>query len=72
MFGWNLEITEERMAMQSAVTFLTVFLCKNIQKIDRTLSAKPRSDNARQDRSNPRANNAMGNAFADALKNWKK
>ena len=45
---------------------------KNNGKSDRTLSAKPRSDNARQDRSNPRANNAMGNAFADALKNWKK
>ena len=45
---------------------------KNDGKTDRTSSAKPRSDNARQDRSNPRANNAMGNAFADALKNWKK
>ena len=45
---------------------------KNDGKSDRTLSAKPRSDNARQERGNPRANNAMGNAFADALKNWKK
>ena len=45
---------------------------KNDGKSDRTLSAKPRSDKARQDRSNPRANNAMGNAFADALKNWKR
>ena len=45
---------------------------KNDGKSNRTLSAKPRSDNARQDRSNPRANNAMGNAFADVLKNWKK
>ena len=45
---------------------------KNDGKSDRTLSAKPRSDNARQDRSNSRANNVMGNAFADALKNWKK
>ena len=45
---------------------------KNDGKSDRTLSAKSSSDNARQDRSNPRANNAMGNAFADALKNWKK
>ena len=46
---------------------------KNDGKSDRTLSAKPRSDNARQDRSNsPRANNAMGNAFANALKNWKR
>ncbi len=45
---------------------------KNDGKSDRTLSAKPRSDNARQDRSNSRANNAMGNAFADALKNWKR
>ena len=45
---------------------------KNDGKPDRTLSAKLRSDNARQDRSNSRANNAMGNAFADALKNWKR
>ena len=45
---------------------------KNEGKFDRTLSAKLRSDHARQDRSNPRANNTMGNAFADALKNWKK
>ncbi|WP_297931795.1 Tex family protein [uncultured Aggregatibacter sp.] len=45
---------------------------KNEGKSDRTLSVKSRSDNIRQDRSNPRANNAMGNAFADALKNWKK
>ena len=45
---------------------------KNDGKSDRTLSAKSRSDNSRQDRSNPRVNNAMGNAFADALKNWKK
>ena len=45
---------------------------KNDGESDRTLSAKSRSDNARQERSNPRANNAMGNAFADALKNWKK
>ena len=45
---------------------------KNDGKSDRTLSAKSSSDNARQNRSNPRANNAMGNAFADALKNWKK
>ena len=45
---------------------------KNDGKSDRTLSVKSRSDNVRQDRSNPRSNNAMGNAFADALKNWKK
>ena len=45
---------------------------KNDGKSDRTLSAKSRSDNSRQDRSHPRVNNAMGNAFADALKNWKK
>ena len=45
-----------------------------VQQVARydSLSAKSRSDNARQDRSNPRANNVMGNAFADALKNWKK
>ena len=45
---------------------------KNDGKSDRTLSVKSRSDNVRQDRRNPRSNNAMGNAFADALKNWKK
>ncbi len=44
---------------------------KNDGKSDRTLSAKPRSNAPRQDR-NPRGNSAMGNAFADALKNWKK
>lgn len=44
---------------------------KNDGKSDRTLSAKPRSNAPRQDR-NSRGNSAMGNAFADALKNWKK
>ena len=44
---------------------------KNDGKSDRTLSAKPRNNAPRQDR-NPRGNSAMGNAFADALKNWKK
>ena len=44
---------------------------KNDGKSDRTLSAKPKSNSPRQDR-NPRGNSTMGNAFADALKNWKK
>ena len=44
---------------------------KNDGKSDRTLSAKPRSNAPRQDR-HPKGNSAMGNAFADALKNWKK
>ena len=44
---------------------------KNDSKSDRTLSAKPRGNTPRQDR-HPRGNSAMGNAFADALKNWKK
>ena len=44
---------------------------KNDGKSDRTLSTKPRSNEPRQDR-HPRGNSAMGNAFADALKNWKK
>ena len=44
---------------------------KNDGKSDRTLSTKPKSNSPRQDR-NPRGNSAMGNAFADALKNWKK
>lgn len=43
---------------------------KNDGKSDRTLSA-PKSNSPRQDR-HPRGNSAMGNAFADALKNWKK
>ncbi|MBN6063003.1 Tex family protein [Aggregatibacter actinomycetemcomitans] len=45
---------------------------KNDGKSDRTLSAKPRANGSRQERNNPKSNNAMGNAFADALKNWKK
>ncbi|OOF36130.1 Tex family protein [Rodentibacter heidelbergensis] len=46
---------------------------KNSDKSDRTLSAKPRSHHTRQDRTSRSQNNsAMGNAFADALKNWKK
>ena len=44
---------------------------KNDGKSDRTLSAKPRGNTQREER-NSRGNNAMGNAFADALKNWKK
>ncbi len=40
-------------------------------KSDRTLSARPRGNMQREAR-NSRGNNAMGNAFADALKNWKK
>ncbi|OOF86797.1 Tex family protein [Rodentibacter ratti] len=45
---------------------------KNTEKSDRTLSAKSRSQ-SRQDRHPRTSNNSMmGNAFADALKNWKK
>lgn len=44
---------------------------KNDSKSDRTLSARPRANTQREERSS-RGNNAMGNAFADALKNWKK
>ena len=44
---------------------------KNDGKSDRTLSARPRGNTQREERSS-RGNNAMGNAFADALKNWKK
>ena len=44
---------------------------KNDGKSDRALSARPRGNTQREDRSS-RGNNAMGNAFADALKNWKK
>ncbi|OOF46242.1 RNA-binding transcriptional accessory protein [Rodentibacter trehalosifermentans] len=46
---------------------------KNSDKSDRTLSAKKRSHSKRQDRSSTSpSNSVMGNAFADALKNWKK
>lgn len=44
---------------------------KNDGKSDRTLSARPRGNTQREERGS-RGNNAMGNAFADALKNWKK
>lgn len=44
---------------------------KNDGKSDRTLSARARGNTQREDR-NSRGNNTMGNAFADALKNWKK
>ncbi|HHF4805469.1 TPA: Tex family protein [Haemophilus influenzae] len=44
---------------------------KNDSKSDRTLSARPRGNTQREARSS-RGNNVMGNAFADALKNWKK
>lgn len=44
---------------------------KNDSKSDRTLSARPRGNTQREERSS-RGNNAMGNAFADALRNWKK
>ena len=48
---------------------------KNSDKADRTSSAKPRGNVPRQERNvrgNVYGNGAMGNAFADALKNWKK
>ncbi|HDR1343986.1 TPA: RNA-binding transcriptional accessory protein [Pasteurella multocida] len=45
---------------------------KNVAKTDRTLSAKPRNNPATKGRDRNTANSAMGNAFADALKNWKK
>ncbi|HHF3796090.1 TPA: Tex family protein [Haemophilus influenzae] len=44
---------------------------KNDSKSDRTLSARPRGNMQREAR-NSKGNNVMGNAFADALKNWKK
>ncbi|HHE9998837.1 TPA: Tex family protein [Haemophilus influenzae] len=43
---------------------------KNDGKSDRTLSARPRGNMQREASSS--RDNAMGNAFADALKNWKK
>ena len=66
---WEVDVARRRIALTMRLDESAV---KNDGKSDRTLSAKPRSDNARQDRSNSRANNAMGNAFANALKNWKR
>ncbi|MCQ9120337.1 RNA-binding transcriptional accessory protein [Rodentibacter pneumotropicus] len=46
---------------------------KNTDKSDRTLSAKPKANISRQDNSSrAQSNSAMGNAFADALKKWKR
>ncbi|MGC6376642.1 Tex family protein [Bisgaard Taxon 45] len=45
---------------------------KNVAKTDRTLSAKPRNNPPTKGRERNTGNNTMGNAFADALKNWKK
>lgn len=47
---------------------------KNSDKSDRTLSAKPRQgrDNAHHDKRQPSRNQFANNAFADALKGWKK
>ncbi|MFK3559101.1 Tex family protein [Pasteurella multocida] len=45
---------------------------KNVAKTDHTLSAKPRSNPPTKGRDRNTVNSAMGNAFADALKNWKK
>lgn len=43
---------------------------KNSEKSDRTLSAKPRSE--QRDNRQPQRNQFTNNAFADALKGWKK
>lgn len=45
---------------------------KNTEKSDRTLSAKPRSQSRQDHHSRTSNNSVMGNAFADALRNWKK
>ncbi|OOF81135.1 Tex family protein [Rodentibacter caecimuris] len=64
----DVDIPRKRIALTMRLDESAV---KNTDKSDRTLSAKPRGNTARQER-NPRGNSAMGNAFADALKNWKK
>lgn len=64
----EVDVPRKRIALTMRLDESTV---KNTDKSDRTLSAKPRGNSPRQDR-NQRGNSAMGNAFADALKNWKK
>lgn len=64
----DVDIPRKRIALTMRLDESAV---KNTDKSDRTLSAKPRGNTARQER-NPCGNSSMGNAFADALKNWKK
>ena len=68
----DVDVPRKRIALTMRLDENTV---KNSDKADRTLSAKPRSNVPRQERNvrgNVYGNGAMGNAFADALKNWKK
>ncbi|WP_250128530.1 Tex family protein [Aggregatibacter actinomycetemcomitans] len=65
----EVDVARRRIAL---TTRLDESAVKNDGKSDRTLSAKPRTNASRQERNAPRTNNAMGNAFADALKNWKR
>ena len=68
----DVDVPRKRIALTMRLDENTV---KNSDKADRTSSAKPRSNVPRQERnvrSNVYGNGAMGNAFADALKNWKK
>ena len=64
----EVDVSRKRIALTMRLDESAV---KNDGKSDRTLSARPRGNTQREERSS-RGNNAMGNAFADALKNWKK
>ncbi|OBX78795.1 Tex family protein [Haemophilus aegyptius] len=64
----EVDVSRKRIALTMRLDESAV---KNDGKSDRTLSARPRGNTQREARSS-RGNNAMGNAFADALKNWKK
>ncbi|WP_118813343.1 Tex family protein [Haemophilus haemolyticus] len=64
----EVDVSRKRIALTMRLDESAV---KNDSKSDRTLSARPRGNTQREERGS-RGNNAMGNAFADALKNWKK
>ena len=64
----EVDVARKRIALTMRLDESTV---KNNEKTNRTLSTKPRSQTQRSER-NSHNNSAMGNAFADALKNWKK
>ena len=64
----EVDVARKRIALTMRLDESTV---KNNEKTDRTLSTKPRSQTQPSER-NSHNNSAMGNAFADALKNWKK
>ncbi|OOF62004.1 Tex family protein [Rodentibacter sp. Ppn85] len=66
----DVDIPRKRIALTMRLDESAV---KNTDKSDRTLSTGSKANTARQERHSRSQNNSvMGNAFADALKNWKK